>query len=124
MCVKRSLATILNSNLNSLVFLVLVFSGRGFSNFVISQGHKSPGQALCCARTGSAPHLLFGAYTHRIKEAGGQAEKESLSCLSLAYLGDKIALLSFCQGNKGLQQRATFKNGVEGWLGVPALRKG
>lgn len=69
-----------------LVFLVLVFSDPGFSNFRIFQGHKSPGQALCCTQTGSAPS--FTIWELHAQNSGGQRRRGRgkfillISCLS------------------------------------------
>lgn len=65
----------------SLVFLALVISGPGFSNFLIFQGHRSPGQAPCCIQTGSVPSFIAQELTLtqlRRKEAEGK--KENVSC--------------------------------------------
>lgn len=107
----------------SLVFLVLVFSGPGFSNFVIFQGHKSPRQTLCCAQTGSAPPFTVWQPTLtelRRPEAEG---KRKIYLANLLPIWETRFPSSVRQGNKGLQQRVAFKNGAEGWLGVLALRK-
>lgn len=69
-----------------LVFLVLVFSDPGFSNFRIFQGHKSPGQAFCCTQTGSAPS--FTVWELHAQNSGGKRQRVRgkfillISCLS------------------------------------------
>lgn len=106
----------MNSDLNHMISLVvsaLVFSGPGFSNFIIFQGHKSPGRALF---TDGICTVIYrsGAFPPEIMVHWGKG-KGKFIVLSLAYLGDKISLISLQS-----KQRLPAEGGFQEWHGGKA----
>lgn len=115
-CVNGGLE-IMNSDLNHMISLVvsaLVFSGSGFSNFIIFEGHKSPGWALCCLQMASALFRSLSSRNNGAWRHWGKG-KGKFTVLSLAYLGDKIFLISLQS-----KQRLPAEGGFQEWHGGKA----